>query len=205
MTYDTIAIIGAQGSGKTTQLNLMLPKIDAYSASVGQILRDNLKLSDKPEHIQAVADMKAGRLTDNKVTDSFLMSYLEEKRAAGDIRQYLVFDGYPRSLEQVESLLKLGQAYHGKPPQIAVIKFDVTHELAKKRCMDRAESNRAAGKEVRSDDTEEGITQRLSIYYKELDSILSALKDLGATIHSFDGSDTIEAIHQKVMAEIFGK
>jgi len=201
--YNTFSIFGPQGSGKTTQLNLLLQNVNAYSASVGQILRDNLKNSDNPIYIEASRVMTEGGMVNNDVTDGFLKEYLAAYTKAGNAEPVLIFDGFPRSLAQIDSLKSLADAYHSEGAKTAIIKLDMSFEDAKKRCMDRAEQNRLAGKEVRADDTEEAISKRLGIYFDSLEVILAKYRECGIDVYSFGARDTREEIHEEILEALF--
>jgi adenylate kinase len=202
LKYDTIAILGPQGSGKTTQLNHMLGAIDAFSASVGQIIRDTITNSEKEEHKQAFQKMISGGLIDDSLTHGFLVEALNTMREKGETQPHLVFDGFPRSVGQAATLAGLGEAYHGQKPRIAVVRMHMEFDDAKKRCLDRAEGNRLAGKPVRADDTPEAIHARLELFYSTVDQVLAGLGD-GVDVHIFDAHKTEEEIHADVLAKLF--
>jgi adenylate kinase len=202
LKYDTIAILGPQGSGKTTQLNHLLGAVDAFSASVGQIIRDTITNSEKEEHKQAFADMISGKLIKDEITHEFLVEALHAMREKGVTKPHLIFDGFPRSIGQASTLVGLGEAYHGKKPKMAVIRMDMDFDSAKKRCIDRAEGNRATGKPVRADDTPDAIHARLELFYGSVDQVLSALGD-EVDVHVFDAHKSQEEIHTEVLERLF--
>lgn len=223
--YKVIALTGPQGSGKTTQLKLMLEKADAEFASVGDILRSILPHSEKPEHKEALQMMYSGALIPDQVTFEILKEYFAKKRESGDTKEVLIFDGFPRTKQQTEHLYELSRVYHGMAgaergeagtegvlamadgealalPPISIVRMKLEHADAMKRCLDRAEGQIKAGKQARIDDTPEAIAQRLGIYFDSIPHLDAAFEGK-AHVHEFDGTKQIHEIHSDVLEGLF--
>lgn len=84
-----ILLIGPQGSGKSTQADLLAQHLGVPKISTGDIFR---KLSQVREILNA------GKLVDDKITASIVEKKLKEE----DYQNGFVMDGYPRNIHQVE-------------------------------------------------------------------------------------------------------
>ena len=207
--YKVLALTGPQGSGKTTQLKLILDKIDAEFASVGDILRGILPYSEKPEHQEAREMMYSGKLIPDQVTFEILKEYFAKKRESGETKEVLIFDGFPRTAQQTEHLYELSRVYHGiddasstELPAIAIVRMKLEHADAMQRCLDRAAALIKAGKEARIDDTPEAIAQRLGIYFDSIPHLNAAFEGK-AHLHEFDGDKEIDEVHSAVLERLF--
>jgi adenylate kinase len=200
--YNVLALTGPQGSGKTTQLALLLEKIDADFASVGEILRNVLTTSEKEEHKIAREMMYAGKLIPDGVTLEVLKEYFAEKRQKGETKEVLIFDGFPRSIVQTDHLYELAHAYHGDSAKIGIVRMMLEHEHAMKRCIDRAEEVLVSGGKPRVDDTPEAIAQRLEIYFSSVPHLNTKFEGK-AHLHEFDGSKQRHEIHADMLERLF--
>ena len=98
--------------------------------------------------------MRAGKLVSNETALKLVNAVLEEHKTAYGI----IFDGFPRTPDQLE-FLKLEQVSHrGIPIQIQLfLTIHVNEEIAVERIKDRAIKDKAAGKIVRSDDVDPDV------------------------------------------------
>lgn len=200
--HNVIALTGPQGAGKTTQMKLLLEKIDAEFASVGEILRSVLPHSDKPEHKEAKEMMYGGKLIPDQVTFEILKDYFTHKKASGATKEVLIFDGFPRSVGQAGHLVELAKAYHGDKADVAVVRVTIDREEAMKRCIARAEALRAVGKEPRIDDTPKALKQRLDIYFDSIPVLDEAFKG-NVALHEFDGAQQVHEVHSDMLERLF--
>jgi adenylate kinase family enzyme len=200
--YNVLALTGPQGSGKTTQLKLLLEKIDADFASVGEILRNVLTTSEKEEHKIAREMMYSGKLIPDESTLAILKEYFADKRAKGETKEVVIFDGFPRTATQVEHLYELAEAYHGDKAKIGIVRMMLEHEHAMKRCLDRAEAVLKEGGKPRVDDTPEAIAQRLEIYFTSIPHLNNKFEGK-ADLHEFDGSKQRHEVHTDVLERLF--
>jgi adenylate kinase family enzyme len=206
--YDVIAIIGPQGSGKTTQLKKILEKTDVDFASVGEILRSVLLESENltPELQQAKEDMTAGKIIYDEITFRILKDYFLHKKSNGNTKETLMFEGFPRTENQIKHFYELSKTYHGRDKEnlkIGIIRLNLDPELAKHRCLDRADSAKSAGTASRPDDNDEAIQKRLQIYFEKMNLLENAFKENSTDIHDFHSHHEVDVVHGGIMERVF--
>ncbi|TSC87357.1 MAG: adenylate kinase [Microgenomates group bacterium Gr01-1014_7] len=167
-----ILLIGPQGSGKSTQGKLLARFLGLPYISTGDIFR---QMGGK---IKEVLDQ--GRLVDDEVASKIV----EEKLIEPEYGKGFIFDGYPRTLEQIKLF---------DPEFDKVFFLDLADEEAIKRLLARG----------RTDDTRELITQRLKAYHEQTDPILGYYRQRGKLYH-IDGVGSIEEIQQKIRDAVNG-
>ena len=90
-----ILLLGPQGSGKGTQARLLCEKFHFYYFESGGFLREASKTN---EHLSQM--LTAGQFVPDAEMSSYVTSYLDEK----GIYDNILFDGFPRSVIQYDSL-----------------------------------------------------------------------------------------------------
>lgn len=173
-----IVLLGAPGSGKGTQAELLAERYKVRQISTGDLLREAVA-SNSPLGRQAKIAMDAGQL----VSDDVVLGIIQERILRPDARNGFILDGFPRSLPQAEALDQLLGSV-GRPLDLAVLlAVDVDallQRLAGRRtCLscgqvynvfyspphidDRCDA--CGGKlRHRADDNEETIGNRLRVY-----------------------------------------
>src|ERR1700677_1026759 len=97
-----IVLMGAPGSGKGTQSQLLVAAYGVPQISTGDLLRE--AVSKKSELGQkAKAAMDAGKLVD----DSIVLGMIRERLAQPDAAKGFILDGFPRNIAQAEALTQL--------------------------------------------------------------------------------------------------
>lgn len=175
-----IILLGAPGSGKGTQSQLLMQQYSIPQISTGDLLRAAVA-AGTPLGLKAKAVMDAGKLVD----DSLVLGMIRERLAQADARTGFILDGFPRNLAQAQALEQL-LAEIGKPLD-AVVLMDVDYSELTKRisgrrsCPDcgrvfnvftspvnpaeKCPKTGAPHKLVqRPDDNEATVTERLKIY-----------------------------------------
>ena len=98
----SIVLFGPPGAGKGTQAAAIMEKTGLPQVSTGDMLR--LALSNRTElGLEAKGYMEAGKLVPDELILSLIQERLKEDDAAGGV----LFDGFPRTIPQAESLSEI--------------------------------------------------------------------------------------------------
>lgn len=144
-----IVIFGAPGAGKGTQSDFIVERFHLTHISTGDLLRK--EIADQTELGLRIKNiMDAGQL----VSDDIVVEMIDNAIARDT--QGILFDGFPRTVAQAETLDKL-LAKHGRE-LTCMIELDVPREELIRRMLERA---KVSG---RSDDNEATIKNRLVEY-----------------------------------------
>ena len=121
-----IILLGGPGAGKGTQANYIKDKYSVPQISTGDMLRAAVK-DGTPLGVEAKKVMDAGGL----VSDDIILGLVKERIAQDDCANGFLFDGFPRTLAQAESLKVQGVDID------AVVEIDVDDEEIIKRMSGR--------------------------------------------------------------------
>lgn len=146
-----IIFLGPPGSGKGTQAKLLAERLGISAISTGEILREAVR-EGTPLGLKAKSVMEAGEL----VPDDLMIALIQGRLAAPDGLRGFILDGFPRTVQQAESLEKL-LAGNGTALN-AVLNLSVPEAVLVDRLHGRALE------EGRADDRPETILERLRVY-----------------------------------------
>ncbi|MBN8728000.1 MAG: adenylate kinase [Xanthomonadales bacterium] len=183
-----LVLLGAPGSGKGTQAQILKTELGVPHVSTGDLLRAAVK-AGTPLGVKAKAVMEAGQL----VSDDIVLGMLEERLAVADAARGFILDGYPRNLAQCEALEQL-LARLGQPLEIA-IKLEVPGELIVERIAGRAAA------EGRKDDTPETVRERLRVYAEQTAPVADHFARLGK-LAVVDGVGKLEEVSGRILAAL---
>ena len=183
-----LVLLGAPGSGKGTQAELLKAELGVPHISTGDLLRAAVKAAT-PLGLKAKAVMEAGQL----VSDEIVLGMLEERLAQPDASAGFILDGYPRNVAQCEALERLLERI-GQPLDVAV-KLDVPTELIVERIAGRA------AKEGRKDDTPETVRERLRVYTEQTEPVASHFAAIGH-LTTVDGVGELAEVSRRILAAL---
>jgi adenylate kinase len=97
-----IVLLGAPGSGKGTQSQLLVKAYGVPQISTGDLLREAVSKGTELG-LRAKAAMDAGKLVD----DATVLGMIRERTAQPDAAKGFILDGFPRNIAQAEALQKM--------------------------------------------------------------------------------------------------
>ena len=179
-----IILFGPPGAGKGTQAKYLVKKLNNFQISTGDILREEIKNnSDIGKKIIDV--MNDGRF----VSDDIVNQLLEKQVFDPQKKNKLIFDGYPRSINQAKNLDLLLDSSNQK------IDFVFFLNVNKETIIKRIQKRKIL--EKRSDDELDTILKRYDTYMETTKPVLDFYSK-NANFYEIDGSDQIEQITNKI-------
>jgi len=184
-----LILFGPPGSGKGTQSEKIIEKYSLVHLSTGDLLRSQIA-QQTALGLEAKKLMDKGQLVPDEVVVGMISTALEENPNA----KGFLFDGFPRTAAQAESLDKLLE--FKKEPIKVMLALDVSEEELIKRILKRGETS------GRSDDMDHDIigarvaeyknkTEAVADYYRQSDKVVMV-----------PGEGSIDDIFEKLSAEI---
>lgn len=188
MTRNILVVSGPQGSGKSTQAELIAKRYGLPLFEAGVELRSYV--GDKlPGYKEIEQYMEKGLLVPHHYLNELFFRFVDSH----DCQQGLVSDGFPRSMEQwhvLESVQKKIQA------NIIGIYVSVTQEVALERIKKRVEVH--DGKVAkREDDTPEALQQRFKIYHEDTMPVINHIREFHQLIE-IEGDNSMEEVSEAV-------
>jgi adenylate kinase len=172
-------IIGAPGSGKTTDAEIIAERNsdDIVHYSTGDLLRAEVASgSERGQLINSF--ISKGHIVPIEIAIETITGAI--KSAPSDV---ILFDGYPRSFEQMAELDKF-LANDNDIALVSVIEVVVSEEIARDRVLGRSRG---------SDDKVEVFNNRMKVYTDPLMVIQSFYEEKNL-LHKINGERSIDAI-----------
>ena len=173
-----LLFLGPPGAGKGTQANLFCKKYGLVHLSTGDLLRDEVS-SGSVLGLKAAEIMNKGEL----VSDELVLSIVEGRLV--NINEGWLLDGFPRNINQANSLKNLLEKI--KQPLEGVILIKVDDDYLIKRLFERG----------RQDDNEQVITNRLNIYREKTTPLIDLYKKQGI-LEEIEGNADIGVVFSSI-------
>lgn len=207
-----VIMMGPPGSGKGTQAERFAGAHGIPKISTGDILREAVQAGTELGLV-AKATMDAGGL----VSDEIIIGVVRERLQRPDVDRGFVLDGFPRTVTQA---MALDDIVSQLDPLIIIDIVVPDEELVRRLGMRRvcgqcgatmsgaAESNQPAPCErcggqlvLRSDDTEEVVRKRLSVYARDTRPLVDYYHDR-PTFRSVEGNQSPDRVMRALEAAV---
>ena len=205
-----IILFGPPGAGKGTQAQSIVKKHNYFQLSTGDLLRNEIKKkTDLGKEIEGI--ISKGNFASDEIVNKLLKNTILNLK----FRDRIIFDGYPRTIEQANNLDNILKEFNQKVD--LVISLIVPRDIIKKRIIGRVTCDKCnstlneffnneeielhpCGKEhfvKRKDDNLETIMSRYDIYTKTTEPVLSFLSK-NPNFKEIDGTLKINQITSKI-------
>ena len=205
-----IILFGPPGAGKGTQAQNIVEKFNLFQISTGDLLRTEIKnKTELGKQIEQIIN-RGGFVTD-KIVNNLL-----EKTIKKDLyRNKIIFDGYPRNINQAKSLEMMLKKDNQSIDYILFL--SASKKTIEKRILGRVvcekcnktlneyydieelENHKCGNKflKKRKDDNQQTIINRYDEYMKQTKPVLDFYSSI-KNFHEIDGSQKIDEITRKI-------
>lgn len=206
-----LILLGAPGSGKGTQGEILEKKLGSAKISTGDLLRE--EIANQTEIGRQVQQL----VSEGKFASNQTVVDLVRKKASQNLQAGFILDGFPRNIDQAQELDLMLKDLSTKIDH--VINFEVEDEEILRRisgrffCVNCKTSyhklsnkpqkegicDKCGGTEfaTRKDDTEEVVRNRLEEYRKQTLPLVEYYANKGI-LRNIDANDDIDKIQKKI-------
>ncbi len=183
-------LIGPQGGGKSTQMGFL--EGDGYLAVVMSKVLGLAQQTDP--NFKDIADryMSLGMPVPNEFTMLALRNHLDKIPRGRN----LVFDGFPRDVEQAKMLEGIFRTWGDSRVYIIL---DMTKEAAKARIAHRVQQMLRNEQEPRKDDANPvAVDRRLTAYFEQLKKLEQFFSSVQAPVFNINAHEEPERIGERI-------
>jgi adenylate kinase len=171
-----IILMGVAGSGKSMQGRLFADELGYAWISTGELFRALVTGERRKQ-------MLAGKL----LSDDEVIGLVDQTFGRMDLTQGLVLDGFPRTEEQAEWLMR--QIAGGRLKLTAIFNLTASKEVVKERLLGRG----------RRDDTEKVINERFKEYEAKTLPMINYFKQQGITVYDINADQTPAEVNESML------
>ena len=190
MSARRLLLLGAPGAGKGTQAERLVQKLGIPQISTGDMLRDAVSAGTEIG-LKARDTMNRGEL----VSDEVVIGVAEERLGRDDAREGFILDGFPRTVAQARALDDMLERRGTRLERCVALVID--EEAVIERLLKRAEI------EGRSDDNDETIRNRMSVYRAQTEPLVAYYSERGV-LAEVDGMADIDEVEKRVEEALGG-
>ena len=183
-----LLIMGPPGAGKGTQATRIAEHYRIPAISTGDIFRA-MKHADTPLARQVREIMESGGYVSDEITNEIV----KDRLARPDCQQGFLLDGYPRTLQQVETLDDY-LAETNRPLGAVISLLADTDEVV-------ARLLKRAAIDGRSDDNEETVRVRLQVYAEQTEPLLDVYRSRGVLVE-VNGLGEIDEVSERIFVAL---
>src|SRR5688572_27638847 len=214
-----LILLGGPGAGKGTQAGYITQRYGIPQISTGDMLRAAVK-AGTPLGVAAKQVMDRGEL----VSDDIIIGLVKERIKAPDAHVGFLFDGFPRTIPQAESMADAGVDLQ-HVVEIVVPDAVIIERMSGRRAHlpsgrtyhVKYNPPKVEGKDdvtgealvQRDDDKEDTVKKRLAVYHQQTEPLVSYYSEWAAsgqeqapTVHRIDGIGTVDQVRDRIFAAL---